>query len=334
MMSKYQSLTVLGGGSFGTALVKIFNDNRVYVTWYVKEEDGVKSINTLGQNPHFLSNVLLDTSLVNATSSLKEAIAASSTIVIAIPSAFIHQSFLPFLDLLQGKTIFSAVKGIVPETGQIIGDYLSENAAIDLEDFGVISGPCHAEEIALERDSYLTVSALDSEKSDQMKATLSNTYIKVSTNIDIVGTEYAAVLKNVYAIAAGIASGLGYGDNFQSVLISNAIREMKRYLNRIYKTKRNISQSAYLGDLLVTAYSEHSRNKRFGFRLGQGMNLEQTFKAEKMIAEGAYAVKPIYQMAKSQKKEIRTPIIDAVYAVVESGELAAMAFQRLKKKLN
>ena len=334
MMSKYQSLTVLGGGSFGTALVKIFNDNQVFVTWYVKEEDGVMAINTLGKNPHFLSNVHLDASLVNATNNFKKAITASSTIVIAIPSAFIHQSFLPFLDLLQGKTVFSAVKGMVPETGQIIGDYLSKNAAIDLKDFGVISGPCHAEEIALERHSYLTVSALDFEKSSKMKATLSNAYIKVSTNIDVIGTEYAAVLKNVYAIASGIASGLGYGDNFQSVLISNAIREMRHYLKSIYKTKRNINKSAYLGDLLVTAYSEYSRNKRFGFRLGQGMNLEQTFKAEKMIAEGSYAVKPIYQMAKSQKKEIRTPIIDAVYAVVESGELATIAFHRLKKKLN
>jgi len=138
----------------------------------------------------------------------------------------------------------------------------------------------------------------------------------------------------VYAIAAGIASGLGYGDNFQSVLISNAIREMKRYLGRIYKMKRNINQSAYLGDLLVTAYSDHSRNKRFGHRLGQGMTVEETFKAEKMIAEGAYAVKPVYLMAKSQKKALRTPIIDAVYKVVEKGASATETFELLKEKLN
>ena len=333
-MAKHQSLTVLGGGSFGTALVKIFNDNEVTVTWYVKEDDGVKAINTSGQNPHYLSSVQLNSSLVHATSNIEEAIAASSTVVIAIPSAFIHQSLHPFLDLLKGKTIFSAVKGMVPQTGQIIGDYLAEYAAVELKNFGVISGPCHAEEIALERRSYLTVSAVDTLKVDQMKATLSNAYIRVSTGNDIIGTEYAAVLKNVYAIAAGIASGLGYGDNFQSVLISNAIREMKRYLGRIYKMKRNINQSAYLGDLLVTAYSDHSRNKRFGHRLGQGMTVEETFKAEKMIAEGAYAVKPVYLMAKSQKKALRTPIIDAVYKVVEKGASATEIFESLKEKLN
>ena len=333
-MSKHQSLTVLGGGSFGTALVKIFNDNEVAVTWYVKEDDGVKAINTSGQNPHYLSSVKLDTKLVHATSNIEEAIAATSTVVIAIPSAFIHQSLHPFLNLLKGKTVFSAVKGMVPETGQIIGDYLSEYAAIELKNFGVISGPCHAEEIALERHSYLTVSAIDSLKADQMKATLSNRYVRVSTGNDIIGTEYAAVLKNVYSIAAGIASGLGYGDNFQSVLISNAIREMKRYLGRIYKMRRNINQSAYLGDLLVTAYSDHSRNKRFGHRLGQGMTVEETFKAEKMIAEGAYAVKPVYVMAKSQKKALRTPIIDAVYKVVEKGASATETFELLKEKLN
>lgn len=333
-MSDSRPITVLGGGSFGTALVKILNDNGRQVVWYVREPEGVDHIQSTGSNPHYLTSVVLNTEILQVTSSIIDAIEGSDTIIIAIPSAFLYPSIQPNLSLLKSKIVFSAVKGMLPETGQIVGDYLSEQSGFELRQFGVISGPCHAEEIALERHSYLTVSALHPSIATAMRDCLANHYVSVSISNDIVGTEYAAVLKNVYAIAAGIASGLGFGDNFQSVLISNAIREMKRYLGRIYKMKRNINQSAYLGDLLVTAYSEHSRNKRFGLRLGQGLSVEETFKAELMIAEGAFAVKPVYELARSHQKKLKTPIIDAVYRVVENKEAATLVFEELKQKLD
>ena len=198
----------------------------------------------------------------------------------------------------------------------------------------MITGPCHAEEVALERLSYLTIACADPKKARQVAAALSSSYIKTKVSKDIIGTEYAAMLKNIYAIAAGIAHGLGYGDNFQAVLMSNAIREMKRYTKRLYNIDRNINQSAYLGDLLVTGYSIFSRNRMFGNMIGKGYTVKSAMMEMNMVAEGYYAVKSAYAIKEDFSKKVKTPIIDAVYQVLYKGQNPKQVFAKLTDKIS
>ena len=226
-----------------------------------------------------------------------------------------------------GKVIFSAIKGIVPETGLVVGDHFFTHLDIPFEDIGVITGPCHAEEVAMERLSYLTIACKDQDKAQIIADSLSSRYIKTKLSDDVIGTEYAAMLKNIYAIAAGIAHGLGYGDNFQAVLMSNAIREMKRFVKKEQKIKRNINNSAYLGDLLVTGYSVFSRNRMFGNMIGKGYTVKSAMMEMSMIAEGYYATKSAYKI--NQKNKAKTPILDTVYQVLYNNKNAKTAFEKL-----
>jgi glycerol-3-phosphate dehydrogenase (NAD(P)+) len=222
----------------------------------------------------------------------------------------------------------------VPETGKIVGQHFHDKYNIPFENIGVITGPCHAEEVALERLSYLTIASADKAKAKIVAAHLNSDYIKTKISDDIIGTEYAAMLKNIYALAAGIAHGLGYGDNFQSVLMSNAIREMKRYIKRVHKMKRNINNSAYLGDLLVTGYSTFSRNRMFGNMIGKGYTVKSAMMEMNMVAEGYYATKSAYELKNTFKSKVRTPIIDAVYDVLYLKENARNTFKKLTDKLD
>ena len=233
---------------------------------------------------------------------------------------------------LKDKVIFSAIKGIVPETFLIVGEHFHKKYDIPFENIGVITGPCHAEEVALERLSYLTIACGDSDKAKVVAKVLSGNYIKTKISDDIIGTEYAAMLKNIYAIAAGIAHGLGYGDNFQSVIMSNSIREMKKFIRKVHKMKRNINDSAYLGDLLVTGYSVFSRNRMFGNMIGKGYTVKSAMMEMSMVAEGYYAVKSAYKL--NQEYKANTPIIDAVYEILYEGKEAKMVFKKLTEKLD
>lgn len=235
---------------------------------------------------------------------------------------------------LEGKVIFSAIKGIVPETGRIVGEHFHEKYQIPYDNIGVITGPCHAEEVALERLSYLTIACADAQKAKIIAKSVSSHYIKTKITDDIIGTEYAAVLKNIYAIAAGIAHGLGYGDNFQSVLMSNAIREMRRFIKRIHRMKRNINNSAYLGDLLVTGYSIFSRNRMFGNMIGKGYTVKSAMMEMNMIAEGYYATKSAHLINVEHKRKGKTPILNAVYEILYEGKDAKKVFQKLTDKLD
>jgi len=226
----------------------------------------------------------------------------------------------------------SAIKVIVPETGLIVGEYFNQHHNVSMDDIGVLTGPCHAEEVALERLSYLTVAFADEEKAEQLATYFENDYINCKISDDIIGTEYAAVLKNIYAIAAGIAHGLGYGDNFQSVLMSNAIREMKRFIKKVHKMKRNINDSAYLGDLLVTGYSVFSRNRLFGNMLGKGYTVRSAQLEMSMIAEGYYATKSAFEI--NQKHDAKTPILDAVYEILYENKNPKKIFKKLAEKLD
>ena len=325
---------VLGGGSWATAIVKMLCENLDQVTWYMRNPDAIEHIRREGHNPIYLSSVEFNTDQLRLTDTIDEAVRDADLLIFAIPSAFLVRELKQLSVPLGGKTLFSAIKGIVPETGKIVGEHLHETYDIAYDDIGVITGPCHAEEVALERLSYLTIACSDKKKARMVARALSSSYIKTKVTKDIIGTEYAAMLKNIYAIAAGIAHGLGYGDNFQSVLMSNAIREMKRYTKRLYNIDRNINHSAYLGDLLVTGYSTFSRNRMFGNMIGKGYTVKSAMMEMSMVAEGYYAVKSAHAIKEDFPKKVKTPIIDAVYKVLYEQKNAKKTFAALADRMS
>ncbi len=323
---------VFGGGSWATAIVKMLTENLDEINWYMRNETAIEHIRTQDHNPNYLSSVEFDNNQLNLSSDINEVVANSDYLIFAIPSAFVKRELDLLTESLEGKVIFSAIKGIVPETSLIVGEHFNQEFNVPDENIGVITGPCHAEEVALERLSYLTIACLDEEKAQIMADHLQSDYITCKTSDDVNGTEYAAMLKNIYAIAAGIAHGLGYGDNFQSVLMSNAIREMKKFIKKVHKMKRNINDSAYLGDLLVTGYSVFSRNRMFGNMIGKGYTVKSAQMEMSMIAEGYYATESAYKI--NQEKGAKTPIIDAVYSILYQGQNPKSVFQKLAEKLD
>ena len=327
-----KTITVIGGGSWATAIAKMLCVNLPEIAWYMRNEDAIAHIKLHKHNPNYLSSVEFQLDKLKLTSDINEAVAYADYIIFAVPSAFLGAELQKLTQSLDGKVIFSAIKGIVPETSLIVGEHFNKMYNIPLENIGVITGPCHAEEVALERLSYLTIACGDAEKAKIVAQCLSGEFIKAKISDDIIGTEYAAMLKNIYAIAAGIAHGLGYGDNFQSVLMSNGIREMKKFIKKVHKMKRNINDSAYLGDLLVTGYSLFSRNRMFGNMIGKGYTVKSAQMEMSMIAEGYYAAKSAYLL--NQKYEAKTPIIDAVYSILYEGKDAKKVFRKLTEKLD
>lgn len=334
-MKTTPKFAVFGGGSWATAIVKMLCENLEEVGWYMRSVYAAEHLKKEQHNPNYLSSVEFKPSQLKLSNDINELIDYADYLIFVIPSAFVHTELQKVTVPLKDKIIFSAIKGIVPESSLIVGDHFYTHYNIPFKDIGVITGPCHAEEVALERLSYLTIACDDQEKAQMVADKLSCDYIKCTTSDDIIGTEYAAMLKNIYALAAGIAHGLGYGDNFQSVLMSNAIREMKRYVKKVHKMKRDINGSAYLGDLLVTGYSTFSRNRMFGNMIGKGYTVKSAQMEMSMVAEGYYATKSAYElnMAKDKKKA-KTPIIDAVYAVLYEHKNPKKVFKKLTDKLN
>jgi glycerol-3-phosphate dehydrogenase (NAD(P)+) len=331
-MSKHQKIAVLGGGSWATAIVKMLIENIETVGWYMRSEQAIEYIKENHHNPKYLRSAELNPKYLDLSDDINYMIANYDVLIFAIPSAFVTSELEKLKESLENKTIFSAIKGIVPETGLIVGEHFNIKYSIPLENIGVITGPCHAEEVAMERLSYLTIACIDKEKAELMSNSLKSWYIKTKISDDIIGTEYAAMLKNIYAVAAGIAHGLGYGDNFQSVLMSNAIREMKRFIKKVHKMKRNINNSAYLGDLLVTGYSTFSRNRQFGNMIGKGYTVTSAQLEMSMIAEGYYATKSAFKI--KEDKSTKTPIIDAVYNVLYNDKDPKKEFKKLTNKLD
>ena len=328
------TFAVIGGGSWATALVKLLCTNEKKLTWYMRNEAAIDHIQSHLHNPNYLSSVEFHKEQLQLTSDINKAILSSDILIFAIPSAFLESELQNLTLPLTDKIIFSAIKGIVPETGLIVGEHFHHQYQVNYENIGVITGPCHAEEIALERLSYLTIACKDKVKAERVASSLQNEFVRTKISDDIIGTEYAAMLKNIYALAAGIAHGLGYGDNFQSVLMSNAIREMKRYITRVHKMKRNINNSAYLGDLLVTGYSTFSRNRMFGNMIGKGYRVKSAMMEMNMVAEGYYATKSAYKLKSTFKKKVRTPIIDTVYEILYDKKNAKRAFKKLTDRLD
>lgn len=331
-MNQQPKFAVVGGGSWATAIAKMLCENQTEICWYMRNETAINHILTEKHNPNYLSSVEFDTNKLKLTSDINEAVSYADYIIFAIPSAFLSAE-LEKLDVsLENKIIFSAIKGIVPETFLIVGEHFHKHYNIPYKNIGVITGPCHAEEVALERLSYLTIACSDSEKATTIAQNLSSKYIKTKISDDIIGTEYAAMLKNIYAIATGIAHGIGYGDNFQALLMSNAIREMKKFIRKVHKMKRNINDSAYLGDLLVTGYSLFSRNRMFGNMVGKGYTVKSAIMEMNMVAEGYFAVKSAYKL--NQEYKAKTPIIDAVYSILYENKDPKKVFKKLTEKLD
>lgn len=323
---------VIGGGSWATAIVKMLCENLDEVGWYMRSAYALEHIKKQQHNPNYLSAVEFDIKKLKLSNDIDEIIRYSDYLIFAVPSAFVSKELEKVTESFEGKIIFSAIKGIVPETGQIVGSHFHNKYDIPFENIGVITGPCHAEEVALERLSYLTIACAEEEHAKVVAKHLSSDYIKTTISDDTIGTEYAAMLKNIYAIAAGIAHGLGYGDNFQSVLMSNAIREMKKFIRKVHKMKRNINDSAYLGDLLVTGYSTFSRNRMFGNMIGKGYTVKSAQMEMSMIAEGYYAAESAYKI--NEKLGAKTPIINAVYEILYKGKDPKKTFAKLTEKVD
>lgn len=326
------NIAVIGGGSFATALIKILTENCERVGWWMRNEEAIAHILEHDHNPNYLSNVDLEVDRIDLTSDINRIVRDYQTLVFAVPSAFLKETLAKIDVPLRNKFMVSAIKGIVPDENLIVGEYFHQILEVPYESIAIISGPCHAEEVAMEKLSYLTVSSLAPALRQTLNKQLSTSYIKVVESDDILGTEYAAVIKNIVAIASGICHALGYGDNFQAVLVSNALLEMKRFMKSVYPIKREITGSAYLGDLLVTAYSSFSRNRQFGHMIGKGYSVSSVKLEMNMVAEGYYAVDCIQKMNKFH--DVKMPICNTVYKILYKGKSPAKKMKHLAKKLS
>lgn len=283
-------------------------------------------------NPRYLSQVSFDLEYTKPTTDVCAALAAADWVILAVPAAFLQQVLeeLP-KECLQGKVVISAIKGMIPNENILITDYVEQHFNVPNSHQLVIAGPCHAEEVALEKQSYLSIGSHDLATAERFCEMLRNRYVKANPLDDLDGIEYCAVMKNVIALACGIARGLNYGDNFQAVLVSNAMFEIERFLDAIMPIHRDLSGSAYLGDLLVTAYSQFSRNRTFGNMIGRGYTVKSAQVEMNMVAEGYYAVQSIFELNK--KLQVSMPITNAVYHVLYERISPAVEFEILTHKL-
>tara|TARA_Y100001958_G_scaffold158952_1_gene158520 strand:+ start:4334 stop:5338 length:1005 start_codon:yes stop_codon:yes gene_type:complete len=320
---------VIGSGSWATALIKILSENNNDINWYIRNTENIEFIKKNSHNPNYLSSVELNLKKLKISAEINEVVEASNVIIIAVPSEYVNDEMKKIVVDISNKIIICALKGLVPETNLLFGEHMQKHFDISPNKFLVIGGPCHAEEVALEKLSYLTIGSSNLELCKVISKKFSCKYIKVKASDDVIGIEYASMLKNIFALAVGISNGLGYGDNYQSVLMSNSIKEMKRFISKRHKIKRNINNSAYLGDLLVTGYSSFSRNRMFGNMIGKGYTVKAAQLEMKMVAEGYIATKKAYLLNLDSKKKAKTPIIDAAYKILYEKRSAKKIFKDL-----
>ena len=320
---------VIGSGSWATALIKILSENNNDINWYIRNKENIEFIKKNSHNPNYLSSVELNLKKLKISAEINEVVEASNVIIIAVPSEYVNDEMKKISVDISNKIIICALKGLVPETNLLFGEHMQKHFDISPNKFLVIGGPCHAEEVALEKLSYLTIGSSNLELCKVISKKFSCKYIKVKASDDVIGIEYASMLKNIFALAVGISNGLGYGDNYQSVLMSNSVKEMKRFISKRHKIKRNINNSAYLGDLLVTGYSSFSRNRMFGNMIGKGYTVKSAQLQMKMVAEGYIATKKAYLLNLDSKKKAKTPIIDAAYKILYEKRSAKKIFKDL-----
>jgi len=324
-------LAIMGGGSWATGLAKIALTNLKSINWYMRRQEQIDEFIRVSRNPSYLTGVKFDTDRINFTNDINKVVKMSDILIFATPSPFLKQHLKKLKRKLNDKIIVSAIKGIVPDENMLISEYFHEAYKVPEENIVVIGGPCHAEEVALERLSYLTLACKSRERARFVADKFSNSYIHTRISDDVYGLEYTSVMKNIYAIASGICGGLKYGDNFQAVLISNAVQEMNRFCNATNPQHRDINESAFLGDLLVTAYSKFSRNRLFGSMIGKGYSVKTAQLEMEMIAEGYYATKTIHEL--NEKYHVNIPIVNAIYEILYNRSSPILEIKELTEKL-
>ncbi|GHT64518.1 glycerol-3-phosphate dehydrogenase [Bacteroidia bacterium] len=318
---------IMGGGSWATALAKIISMTQPNFNWYMRRPEQIEEFKNFGHNPSYLTGVKFCPENITFYDNINDVVKNSDTLIFAIPSPFLKQHLQKLKVQLKDKMLVSAIKGIVPDENMLISAYFSKFYKVPDKNIAVLAGPCHAEEVALERLSYLTVGCVDEERAQFTANMFSTHFIKTSIGNDVIGMEYASVLKNVYAIVSGICHGLKYGDNFQAIFMSNSITEMSRFINTVSPLERNISGSVYLGDLLVTAYSRFSRNRIFGTMIGKGYSVKTAQIEMEMIAEGYFGTKCIKEINNEYKVDM--PILNTVYSILYERKSAVPAIKKL-----
>ena len=317
----------MGGGSWATALAKIIAMTQTKFNWYMRRPEQIEEFENFGHNPSYLTGVRFCPENITFYSDINDVVRNSDILIFAIPSPFLKQHLQKLKVSLKNKILVSAIKGIVPDENMLVSDYFSKFYNVSKENIAVLAGPCHAEEVALERLSYLTVGCVNEEQAQSIADMLSTHFTKTSVGCDVTGMEYASVLKNVYSIVSGICHGLKYGDNFQAIFVSNSIMEMSRFIDTVSPLERNISSSVYLGDLLVTAYSRFSRNRIFGTMIGKGYSVKTAQIEMEMIAEGYYGTKCIKEI--NSDYQVDMPILDTVYSILYERKSAVPAIKKL-----
>ncbi len=331
-MQPLQSITIIGGGSWATALVKIFSESGIIVTWCLRSQDHVNFLLANGRNPNYLSFLQLNMQFIRPTNLLEEALACSEDILFVVPSAYLESTISGFDEnILQDKRLYVSMKGLVSDEFMLPSVFIARQFNMEVKDITVLAGPCHAEEIAMDKKTFLTVSGENDCIVKRMVQAVKSHYIHVITNSDPLGVEYAAIMKNVIGIASGIVKGLNYGDNFLAVVVSNAMREIRDFLKAVDNEKRDLNDSVYFGDLLVTAYSEFSRNRSFGSMIGRGYSVPIAESRMNMIAEGFPAVKGMHQAA--SHLGINMPVLSTVYRVLYQHGSPFAEFKLLEKHL-
>lgn len=325
---------VIGSGSWATAMIKMLSDNAhpKALNWWIRKTDDMDYIQRYRHNPSYLSAVEIKLDRVALNNDVKAVVAESDVIILNTPAAYLEDALADITPAdFQNKLLVSAIKGIIPTKGLVVGEYLVDEFGVHMDDIVVVGGPCHAEEVSSEKLSYLTFASKHAQQATKVADMFANHYIKTVASTDTLGVEYGAVLKNIYALACGICHGLGYGDNYQAVIISNAIREMDRFVYSIDPRDRQINQSAYLGDLLVTGYSQFSRNRTFGTMLGKGYSVKSAQLEMKMVAEGYLASKCVQDIL--QRYHIDMPICNTVYQILYQGASPQKAVRDLSEYL-
>jgi len=324
------NVAVIGSGSWATALVKVLCNHVQQLNWYIREPEIRESVALYGNNCLYMSSIQLDTDNVQIFDDVNEAVRQSDMLLFVVPAAFLKDTTEDMSVDFKDKMVFSAIKGIVPDENITIGEYFNRRFYLPYNCFGVVSGPTHAEEVALERLSYLTVACEEREMAELMAAQLNCRYIKTIISTDVYGIEYAGIIKNIIALCAGVAHGLGYGDNFTAVLVSNGFAEMKRFIEQSFPAERSAELSAYLGDLLVTCYSQFSRNRTFGTMIGKGYSVKSAQLEMNMVAEGYYAAACMYVINKHY--HIDLPVVTAVYNMLYENASPAVEMRLLSEK--
>jgi glycerol-3-phosphate dehydrogenase (NAD(P)+) len=324
-------VTVIGSGSWATAIVKLLSTNTSRICWFIQYEDILRHLKKYNHNPRYLSAVDFKPDKLSLTGDINKAVNSAGTIILVTPAAFLKETLKPLTASFGEKVIASAIKGFIPDDNCIVGEFLHNNYSIPYSDIVIITGPSHAEEVAMEKLTYLTVASQNKNNAKRIAACLKNHYLRTIISDDIFGTEYSAVMKNIYAIAAGICIGLGYGDNFLAVLLSNAVMELKVFIDSIHPIDRDIKSSAYLGDLLVTGYSQFSRNRYFGTMIGKGYSVNNALLSMTMVAEGYYASKGIHKLRSNMN--LRIPIAETVYRILYENGNPSKEIHNLTKML-